>query len=371
MKQLLLAGGGHAHLEVLRQLIEAPLKGVRTTLVSMSRYHHYSGMVPGFLAGTYQEADIAFDLEALCRRAGVIFLVDQVSQLGPTQRQIVTATEKCLAYDLVSFNLGSGSAGADRPEVASAQLVKPISRAIQLRERILREGEKNPRAQISVVGAGAAGFEIACAARSLLLSRGRQPRISLFDSASQILDGYSPAFRKRGAGLLESFRIEVHLGEQITAVERDRLVTPKGGSYPSDVTIWLTGAAAPRLFTHSGLAVDDRGFLLVDDNLRSISNPQILAVGDCATLLNYPQTPKAGVYSVRQAPILWRTIRANCLGGEAMRYVPQSSFLSILNLCDGRALLRYKELVSASRWAWMLKDWIDRRFMRAYQSLVH
>ena len=371
MRQLLLAGGGHAHLEVLRQLIKAPLKGVQTTLVSLSRYHHYSGMVPGFLAGTYDEANIAFDLEALCHRAGVKFLVDQVTRLSPTQRQIVTATEKRLAYDLISFNLGSGAAGAGRPEVASAQLIKPISRAIQLRERILREAAANPRTRISVVGAGAAGFEIVCAARSLLLARGLKPRISLFDSAPQILDGYSEAFRMRGAGILESFGIEVHLGEQITSVERDRLVTPKGEIYPSDVTVWLTGAAAPLLFAESGLAVDDRGFLLVDDNLRSISNPQILAVGDCATLLNYPQTPKAGVYSVRQAPILWQTIRANCLGGEGLRYLPQSSFLSILNLCDGRALLRYKGLISASRWAWMLKDWIDRRFMRMYQSLVN
>ncbi len=370
MKQLILAGGGHAHLEVLRQLIKTPFKGVNTTLVSMSRFHHYSGMVPGFLAGTYREANIAFDLEAICSRAGVTFLVDRVTQLSPEHRQIHTLSEKRLAYDLISFNLGSGAAGSSRPEVASAQLVKPISRAIGLRERLMHEAETNPGLRISVVGAGAAGFEIACAARSLALSQERQPRISLVDSAPQILGGYSQAFQARGAGILQSFGIEVRLGQQIAAVERNRIVTQEGRDYPSDVTIWMTGAAAPPLLSESGLAVDKRGFLLVDDNLRSISNPQILGVGDCATLLNYPQTPKAGVYSVRQAPILWQTIRSSYLGGEAPRYVPQSSFMSILNLCDGRSLIRYKGLISASRWAWLLKDWIDRRFMRKYQSLV-
>jgi selenide,water dikinase len=120
----------------------------------------------------------------------------------------------------------------------------------------------------------------------------------------------------------------------------------------------------------SGLAVDPRGFLLVDSGLRSLSDRRVFAAGDCATLADFPETPKAGVYAVRHAPVLWRSLQAAVLGGAPPRYRPQSSFLSILNSADGRALLRWKGVVSHSRWAWWLKDWIDRRFMRRYQRLT-
>ena len=73
---------------------------------------------------------------------------------------------------------------------------------------------------------------------------------------------------------------------------------------------------------------------------------------------------------MREGPILWQSLKAAMTGGESPRYVPQKGFLSILNTGDGRALLDYKGLVSHSRWAWRLKDRIDRRFMARYQRLV-
>jgi selenide,water dikinase len=137
------------------------------------------------------------------------------------------------------------------------------------------------------------------------------------------------------------------------------------------LTVWLTGPAATPIFNKSGLALDPRGFLLVNDALQSVSDPRVFAVGDCATLQAFPETPKAGVYAVRQAPILWKSLVATTVGSPLPRYVPQTSFLSLLNTADGKALFRYKGFVSYSRWAWRLKDWIDRRFMTRYQKLAN
>ena len=116
--------------------------------------------------------------------------------------------------------------------------------------------------------------------------------------------------------------------------------------------------------------MDEKGFLLVNDSLQSVSDPKVFAVGDCATLKAYPETPKAGVYAVRQAPVLWQSLVSTFAGAPLPRYVPQSGFLSLLNTADGKSVLRYKGLVSHSRWAWRLKDWIDRRFMNRYQTLA-
>jgi NADH dehydrogenase FAD-containing subunit len=108
----------------------------------------------------------------------------------------------------------------------------------------------------------------------------------------------------------------------------------------------------------------------VDDGLRSITDRRVFGAGDCVTLANYPHTPKAGVYAVRQGPVLWESLRAASRGGKPPCYRPQDGFLSILNTSDGKALLHYKGFLAHSRWAFSLKDWIDRRFMAKYKGLV-
>jgi selenide,water dikinase len=134
--------------------------------------------------------------------------------------------------------------------------------------------------------------------------------------------------------------------------------------------VWLSGAAASPVFQESGLSVDERGFLLVNEALHCVDDARVFGVGDCSTLAAYPHTPKAGVYAVRQGPVLWESLTAVINGKALPQYEPQSGFLSILNTADGKALLRYKSVVSHSRWAWKLKDWVDRRFMERYQGLI-
>ena len=223
---------------------------------------------------------------------------------------------------------------------------------------------------VAVVGGGAAGVEVALAVAALVEKRGKAHRITLLDSGGEILAGYSGRFRWRARRILAQRGIEVRTGERVAAVRAGEVETASGARVLSRLTVWLTGAVAWPLFRSSGLPLDERGFLLLDDALRSLGDPRIFAAGDCGTLASHPETPKAGVYAVREAPVLWESLKAAVRGGEPPRYEPQRGFLSILNTADGRALLDYQGIVSHSRWAWRLKDRIDRRFMARYQGLV-
>ena len=372
--RVVLVGGGHAHLEVLRRFALRPHPPVDLTLVSLDRRHLYSGMVPGYLQGQYEEEEITFELPALAARAGGRFVhaaVTAVAAVGPGAREIALEGGSTLPFDLVSFNIGSRTAGDDRPGVREqAALVKPISRAADLRRRLLAlkaEGDEPCRA--AIVGGGAAGVEIACAFAAVLDRAGRQRRIALLDSSAQILSEYSERFRRRALEVLSRKQIEVRTGVRVEDLEPGAVSLKDGARLPSDVTVWLTGAAAWPLLQSSGLPVDGRGFLLVDDALRSVADPRVFGAGDCVTLARHPDTPKAGVYAVREAPVLWKSLLAALEGNQPPRYEPQEGFLSLLNTGDGRALLSYKGLVSHSRWAWRLKDWIDRRFVARYQRL--
>jgi pyridine nucleotide-disulfide oxidoreductase family protein len=367
-KRLLLVGAGHAHLEILRRLILQPLPEMELTVISPGPLHHYSGMVPGYIQGTYREDEIAVRVPDLVKRARGRFVAGRAVRLDPGRRTVGLEGGAEIPYDLVSFAVGSNTAGLGDPEIADeAERIKPLARVVALRRKLLDLTEGPGGVTVAVVGDGAAGVEIALAVAALLEKAGRAHRITILDSGAEILSGYRERFRRRARRILARRGIDVRLGERVAAVRAGEVETAAGDRVPSRLTLWLTGAVGWPLFQDSGLPLDDRGFLLTDDALRSLGDPRIFAAGDCGTLARHPETPKAGVYAVREGPVLWASLRAAVRGGEPPRYEPQQGFLSILNTGDGKALLDYKGVVSHSRWAWWLKDRIDRRFMARYQ----
>lgn len=369
--RLLLVGAGHAHLEVLRRLAAEEHPPGRIVLISEEPRQLYSGMVPGYLAGTYGEDEVAVPLAPLAERAGAELVVARATAIDPAERRVTLADGTWLPYDLLSLDVGSRAAGRDLPGASDhAVPVKPIGRAVRLRERLegLAGGERGRPRRVAVVGAGAAGIEVALAAAAVLDGAGDAREIRLLEAGDQILAGYSGSVRRRAVEVLARRGIETRIGAAVAAVGPDAVTLESGEILGADLTIWLAGAAAPALFAGLALPLDDAGFLLVDRHLRSPADPRIFAAGDCATPIHHPHTPKAGVYAVRQAPILWRNLRAALAGGEPRAtFEPQSGFLSLLATADGRAILSWKGLAAHGRWAWWLKDWIDRRFVARYR----
>ena len=370
--RLLLVGAGHAHLEIIRRQIITPHRRLEITVVSNDELHVYSGMVPGYLRGTYSLEEIAFRLDPLVRSCGGRFIRATATALDATNQIVHLDGVNSINYDLVSFNIGSLAMGQTDPRVAAhAAIVKPISQAAELKTRVeqLASEIRNKPARVVLVGAGAAGVEVATTIARRLDAASRGRHITLLDAAVRILAGYSERFQTRAVDILKRAGIALRTGQKAIGVTPEGVGLDDGSTIPSDLTVWLTGAAAIPMFEGSGLTCDARGFLLVDGALRSLDDPRVFAAGDCATLDQHRETPKAGVYAVRMGPALWESLVATVDGTRPIYYEPQRAFLSILNTGDGRALLRYENLISHSRWAWWLKDRIDRKFMLRYHAL--
>ncbi len=369
--RLLLVGAGHAHLEVLlRAAMERRAKGgvgFDLTVVSPMPRQVYSGMVPGFLAGTYTLSEISAEVAPLVARAAGELIEGRATALDSARQIVCLADGREIGYDLVSFAVGSNTAGIDRPQIAAGAVpVKPLDRVVELADRLARLNREKPERErrAAVVGGGAAGYEVALAIRTAL---GAEAHVHLIERSPRLLGEYPERFRKKALAVLARRNIEIETGT-VERVSSDRTILASGQEIPSDLTLWLAGATGWPLFREAGLPLDERGFLLLDDSLRSIADPKVFAAGDCGTLANFPQTPKAGVYAVRQAPILWQSLRAALRGEEPPRYRPQTGFLSILNLGDGRALMHWKGLVLEGEAVFRLKDWIDRRFLAKYRN---
>lgn len=366
-RRLVLLGGGHAHIHVLASAARAPLSGVELVLVSPFARHHYSGMVPGFLQGTYGEDDLAFDLPAIAARAGARFIEAAAERIDATTRTVLIDGER-LAYDVLSVDVGSESAGSAAPGVRElAWSVRPMSRAVALRQRAeaLFCAE---RSRAVVVGGGAAGLEVALALERLARRCGAEPVVTLVEAGPQLLPEFSAPVRRIAERLLARRGVRVRAGSLATAVEPDGVQLDDGTVEPSDLTVWLTGAAPPRLLAASDLPKDLQGYLLVDPTLSAVDGSPVFGAGDCIGIAGYPGLAKAGVYAVRESPILDANLRAAFAGRPLRNYRPQSTFLALMNTADDRAIWRWRALAGQSRLAWWAKNRIDRAFMRRYQA---
>jgi selenide, water dikinase len=136
----------------------------------------------------------------------------------------------------------------------------------------------------------------------------------------------------------------------------------------ADEIIWVTQAGGAPWLTATGLALDDGGFVQVNEHLQSVTDPRIFAAGDVASLVGRP-LEKAGVFAVRQAKPLADNLRASVRGQALVTYAPQRKWLALISTGNRYAVASRGALGFAGSWVWRWKDAIDRRFMRRFSDL--
>ncbi|HJS38782.1 MAG TPA: FAD-dependent oxidoreductase, partial [Burkholderiales bacterium] len=185
MRRVLLVGGGHAHAWVLR----AGLPGA-VTLVTPYPHHTYSGMLPGYVAGHYTAEEIRIEVAALCARAGVKLVLGRVAALHADRRvaQLEDGTE--IEYDIASLDVGS-EAAAPVTALAAKPFEPFMARWEEVRDSLRR---------VAVVGAGAAGVEMAMA-----IAFRTGARVTLYSDRPM----FRPALARRIARQLERRGVEL------------------------------------------------------------------------------------------------------------------------------------------------------------------
>lgn len=375
-RDIVLVGGGHSHVGVLKRFGMQPLPGVRLTLICTDTHTPYSGMLPGYVAGHYDYDEVHIDLRRLAEFAGARLYRDAVVGLDRANRKVLCGNRPPVPYDVLSINTGStpqlhGVPGAQAHAIA----VKPIGRFnerwLALLERVRHHAGPTT---VAVVGAGAGGVELLLAMqvrlRRELQQLGRDPAalyFHLFTRSAHILPTHNARVRARFEALLAARGVQVHRGAAVAQVGPGRLHTEQGLAVDADEIVWVTHAGGPAWLQGTGLALDVDGFIQVRDTLQTLTDPAIFAAGDVASMVGAP-LEKAGVFAVRQGLPLARNLRLQVQGVALQPYHPQRHWLALIGTGERHAVASRGWLGFGGDWVWRWKEWIDRRFMRQFQE---
>jgi NADH dehydrogenase FAD-containing subunit len=365
-KHLVFVGGGHAHLTALSRSQEYIRRGHGVTLITPSPYQYYSGMAPGMLSGIYRPQEVRFHVRKLAEDRGAKFIGEAVAAIDPRERVLTLGSGGKIPYDVVSFNTGS-EVPAERfllPEAENIFPVKPVIHFLRARRFVLNAPPQALK-RFFVAGGGPAGVELTANICRLLEEKGGGAKITLL-AGTRLLSGYPQKVRDLAWKFFRARDVEVLEGSHARKFGKSEVVLQDGGTLPYDAAFLAVGIRPSPIFKESGLPTGEGGELLVDSSLHSPAYPEIFGGGDCIALRG-AKLAKVGVYAVRQNPILHHNLMAALEGGPMRPFSPQKDFLAILNMGYGRGILWRKGFVWEGRLAFLLKDYIDRSFMKKFQ----
>ena len=369
-RNLVLLGGGHAHALVVKKWATDAVPGARLTLIDPQVKAPYTGMLPGFVAGHYARSELDIDLHRLTREARAQLITDAAVGLDAANKRVRLANHPDMAYDTLSIDIGITS-GLAHIHGAKAHLIpaKPLGPFADAWADLLSNAVAQKTApRIAILGAGVAGVELALAMAHRIEADGLGGKIQLIEKSPTILQELSTAARRKLVRELERARIDIVTNAAATAVsDHGVLTTTSSAPIPADFIVSAAGAAPHRWLQDTGLVLE-QGYIAVDETLRSTNTPSVFAAGDCAHLTHAPR-PKAGVFAVRQAPVLHHNLCADLANDAFKPFVPQRAYLKLISTGRQSAVTDKWGVGFSGPWVWTLKNRIDQAFMEQFRDL--
>ncbi len=380
VKHLVLIGGGHSHLAVLRSFAMKPMPGLAITMISRDIVTPYSGSLPGYLAGNYSFDEMHIDLRPLAQSAQINLIQSEATKIDLEARNIHLQDRPDIPFDILSLNIGSRpNADAIKGAEQFATAVKPIdnfiSRWESWREKAMSSLTAGEEYRIAIVGGGPASVEIAFATQHRIRKDLKSDpeafarlNITIVSAEDQLLAFHNHKVREFALSELKQRNIDVRLQQPVTAFEENKVICADGTELAADAILYATGASLPAWPFDCGLAQSDDGFIEVSDTLQTTSHDFVFATGDAATVANEPR-PKSGVYAVRQGKVLANNLRRFATSKSLQHYFPQRQALALMSMGDGKAIASRGELFFQGPSMGTLKHQIDSRFVRKFTDL--
>lgn len=366
-RDIVMIGGGHTHALVLRKWAMAPVAGARLTLITPGPTAPYSGMLPGLIAGHYKRDDLEIDLVKLARFAKARLVLAPANGLDLDAKRVFVEGQADIAYDFASIDIGITTELPDIPGFSAYAVgAKPLHKFADRWQQFLKQvdaGVKQPH--VAVIGGGVAGVELALAMHHRLEMAGINGiKITVLEAKPTPLSGVGKGAQKALFQHMQRCGIGLETGISVRHIAENAVRLSDGRSIAAAFCVAAATPLPHAWLAHTGLTNKD-GYIDVGPTLQFLGDPEIFATGDCAALTFAPR-PKAGVFAVREAPVLFHNLRALVSGRRLTRYRPQKSYLKLISTGGKGAIADKAGLKLDGKALWRWKNSIDRKFMRKF-----
>ncbi|MFP5519714.1 MAG: FAD-dependent oxidoreductase [Bdellovibrionia bacterium] len=354
-RQIILVGGGHSHLEVLKLITKKQVSGAKFTLISKERFVYYSGMMPRLIMGDISKNELKIDLLQLATRCGWTFICDEVVAVNSTTKSVRLSCGDELYYDLLSLNLGGHQEKLSPIDSSSLVYLRPFSEFLNKWHEIQRICSICQSPDFIVVGGGAAAVEVAVALKvKLNKNHATGSQVHLVSIGQRLCEGYFESVSKKIQNKVSQLGVVLHLNEHITSIEKGR-VTLKLGKFLQFNKVFV---ATPnkRVLLMQGKA---------DDCLRL--KDDVFVVGEGAELNSYPDLPRSGVVAVRQGQLLGKNILRWLRSQPLQKFKADKYYLNILVTSERKAALVWGPIFFEGRLPRILKDFIDKKYIKSFR----
>ena len=364
-KNLVLIGGGHSHILLMKKMGMKPIKGLNITLVTPDPELVYTGMLPAAILGAYNYDQIKIDLIKLSKFAKCKIVFSYVNKINLQRKEVYLGERNPLEFDVLSIDIGinyqlTNIHGSEKFSIP----VKPFDKFIHNWSKFLLN-LKAPLSvpKISIIGAGAAGCELALCVNYKIKSLGFNPKVYLIEK-NEIAGNLPNRAKNRILKLLDENNIILRKNINISSITKGKIHCEDGEIISSDFILRAAGGIPQNWLSNTDLNLE-KGFISINQCLQSTSHDFVFASGDCASIVNNPNQ-KAGVFAVRAAPFLYRNIKNYISSKKLIKYNPQKNFLQALTIDKKKALLFRGNFSINGIFPWLFKDFVDRSFIKKF-----
>jgi NADH dehydrogenase len=312
MQSIVIVGGGVAGLELATRLgrrLGARHRD-RVILIDSAPTHFWKPLLHEVAAGTIDPASHTIDYARQAIDNHFTFLCGEVVQVDRARRTLTVRSRfddgdgghTVIDYERLVLACGSvtnffGIPGAE----AHCLSLDSVERAEAFRKRFLDLcAAGRPQLDIVIVGAGPTGIELAADLRHTVdtlahfglsgLASPHQVRIRIVERGPQVLPSLDAQASRLAVRKLEAMGIEVCTDTAIAEVRENEVATTDGRVFPAAITVWAAGVKGPAFSSHLNVLLNRNSQIVVDGRLRSLTDPDVYALGDCSTLQNPDQS---------------------------------------------------------------------------------
>lgn len=359
-KKVLLLGSGHSHLEILKILSKDEMSKNQFVMISPERESHYTGLIPRLIAGDFTAEDLTIPSADYAEAKGFDFIKDTAVAIDEVQKIVILASGRKISFDLLSINVGGIQRRENQINSELSLYLRPFAEFLKNWQKLQQNLKSQKQLSFVVLGGGAAAVEVATAlqiwlSKLYLQANDQSPfEIHVVAKGTRLCPNYEKNISQALEKNLQGMGIQVHLNQEILSSSPHKIYLKENLVLPVDQVFLATPTIPAQL-----------AFGKADKTLQL--SPCIFAAGDCVLMEDFPELPRSGVIAVHQGRHLAINLQRVLAGKETLKYTPAVHQLNILICGPKTALAVWGKWSYQGYLPWLLKKWIDERYMRSFK----